>query len=146
MAMLCEAAQLNGTDVTEKLLSCGVIDMVVAALSAAEEVGTDNCNGCVVVVGVMWILKSVTTEGKGLGRIEDKIRAIPSALRYVKDSNLSNFVDFGMTAGVYGTIVAANLFGKDEENEFGFARECQHCVCSRPHATDSLRVLHRGRH
>ena len=55
----------------------------------------------------------------------NKVRAVPSALRYVKDSKLQHGAEVGMTAGVWGTIVAANLYGKDEENTFGFTRECR---------------------
>ena len=121
LALFIETAQVSGIDLTSQLLSCGCIDLVVAAISTVEEVGADNTNGLTGTMPV-WILKTLT--GEALDQIEDKVRAIPSALRYVKDSQLGFSQGFGITASVIGTIVAANVYGKDEDNTFGLAREC----------------------
>ena len=121
VALLVETAQAGGIDLTAQLLSCGFIDMVVSSLTAAETMAADHTNGFILLAGPLWILKTLT--GEALDQVEDKVRAIPSALRYVKDSQLGHCTHFGTTCGVYGTIVAANLYGKDEDNTFGFARE-----------------------
>lgn len=124
VSYLIEAAQDGGTDLSARLLSCGLVDMAVAAVSAVEEVGADNVNGGVVIWGPMWALKSIN--GEALGQIEDKLRTVPSALRYVKESKVEAIPELGQTCGVFGTIVTANLYGKDEDNSFGFTREyCQ---------------------
>ena len=125
---LVDPAQAGGTDLTAQLLSCGAIDMCVAGLSAVEQVGAANTNGSVVTTGLMITLSNL--DGEALGQIEDKVREIPSALRYIKDSTISNIEDLGLTASVIGTIMAAKLYGKDEGNAFGFAREfCQPSSC-----------------
>ena len=63
--------------------------------------------------------------GEALDQIEDKVRAIPSALHYCKDHpNICNTAEFGQTSGTYASTIAANLYGRDEDNTFGFAREC----------------------
>ena len=147
MQALLAAAQGGGADLTTQLLSCGFIDTLMSALSAVEQVGADHVNGCAVVLGALWLLWQM--DGRAMPQIEDKLRAIPSALRYVKDSNISHMLAIGATASTIASIVAANLFGKDEENPFGFAREYS---CS-SHITRSLLSLDhlavaaaRGRH
>ena len=122
ITQLVEAAQSGGVDLSAQLLACGFIDTCVAAMSAVEEVGKENSNEYVMVFGPLQTLK--TLDGQTLGQIEDKVREKgPSVLRYVKESGLAHVEDFGFTASVYGTIVAANLYGKDEDNAFGFARQ-----------------------
>ena len=116
-----EAAQKTGTDLTVQLLSCGVIDIVVSTLSAVEQVGADDVSALVVIWGPLMLL--TTLDGAALGQIEDKLRTIPAALRYVQQSSISNLVASGSAANVSGTIVAANLFGKDEDNTFGFSQD-----------------------
>jgi len=121
MKDLVQSAQAGGVYLTAELLSCGAVDIFVSALTAVEKIGEDNANGNVVTLGVLCVLTELDLS---VSQIEDKLRAIPSALRYAKESKLLYAVDFGMTAAVFATILAANLFGKDEENPFGFAREC----------------------
>ena len=65
------------------------------------------------------------TLGAALSQIEDKVRAIPAALRYVKESSISNIVASGSTCRVSAAIVAANLYGKDEDGASGFTRACR---------------------
>ena len=48
-------------------------------------------------------------DGEALGQIEAKLRAMPSALRYIYESKITHFADFGMTASTFVTILAANL-------------------------------------
>jgi hypothetical protein len=121
MRDLVESSQGGGVDLTAQLLSCGFIDVVVAALSAVEKVGEDNVNQGLVVYGLLGFLSVL--DGEALPQIEEKLRAIPSALRCVKDSKMTLLADFGLTASIFATIVAANLWGKDEDNPFGFARK-----------------------
>ena len=124
MRDLVEASQGGGVDLTAQLLSCGFIDVVVAALSAVEEVGEDNVNEGLVVYGLLGSL--LVLDGEALPQVEEKLRWIPSALRYVKDSKMALLADFGLTSSIYATIVAANVWGKDEDNPFGFARKSKY--------------------
>jgi hypothetical protein len=147
MRDLVETAQAGGADLTTQLLTSGFIDTLLSALSAVEEVGADNITGCTFVHGALGILTLLT--GEAMPQIEDKLRAIPSALRYLKESKITNLADFGQTSGTFATIVAgecltllccvellnltrmlvtANLWGKDEDNPFEFARECRQVV------------------
>jgi hypothetical protein len=120
---LVESVQLGGGDLTAELLSCGYVDILVSALSAVEEVGAANVNGHMVVLGGMMLLKVL--DGQALEQIEDKVRAAPATLRYLTDHHIAHMTDVvGNTSGSVGTIIAANLYGKDEGNSFGFAREC----------------------
>ena len=48
-------------------------------------------------------------DGEALGQIEAKVRAVPSALRYLYESKITNMEDFGVTASTFVTILAANL-------------------------------------
>jgi hypothetical protein len=112
LALLClkeivETCQVVGTDLTTQLLSSGCIDIIVLALTAVEQLGSENVNGQQVV----WnILRFVTImDGEALGQIEAKLRAVPSALRYLYESKITNVADFGMTASTFVTILAANL-------------------------------------
>ena len=75
----------------------------MSALIAVEKVGADKVIDGHVVCGLLWPL--AVLQGEALPQIEDRLRAIPSALRYVKDSKLAFIEDFGFTAGTYGTIV-----------------------------------------
>ena len=112
------------SNLTDRCDYSGFIDYVVSALSAVEKLGAENVNGFLVVwcIGLM-----IHVDGEALPQIEDKLRAIPSAFRYLKDSRISHCEDLGMSVGTFGTVAVANLWGKDEENIFGFARElCPH--------------------
>jgi len=119
MLWLADSAQAGGVDLTAQLLSVGFIDLVISALSAVEKLGAENVNGFLVVwcIGLM-----ILVDGEALPQIEDKLRTIPRVFRYLKDSKISHCDGFGMSAGVYGTVAVANLWGKDEENVFEFAR------------------------
>jgi hypothetical protein len=120
MRELTESCQAGGTDLTDELLSCGYIDLIVSSLSAAEKLGANDVNGQLSIT-ILPLLHSI--QGKALGQIEEKLRAIPSALRFLVDNKIDWLGDFGLSSGVFGTIIAANLWGKSEENTFGFARE-----------------------
>ena len=80
----------------------------------------ENVNGHVVV----WdILKFLTVlDGEALEQIEEKLRAVLPALRYIAENQCANMVDFGVTSQVFTAILAANLYGRDEMNPFGFSR------------------------
>jgi hypothetical protein len=111
MKEVAESCQIGGIDLTTQLLSCGYVDVLVSGLSAIERVGAENVNVHKVALGMM-LLKVL--DGEALGEIEDRLRAIPSALRYLKDSKIENIAEFGLTSGTLGTIVAAALHGRDE--------------------------------
>jgi hypothetical protein len=117
---IVEAGQAAGRDLTGALLSCGCIDALVSAIAAAEQLGVENVNGHVVV----WdILKFLTVlDGEALEQIEEKLRAVLPALRYIAENQCANMVDFGVTSQVFTAILAANLYGRDEMNPFGFSR------------------------
>jgi hypothetical protein len=117
---IVEAGQAAGRDLTGTLLSCGCIDALVSAIAAAEQLGVENVNGHVVV----WdILKFLTVlDGEALEQIEEKLRAVLPALRYIAENQCANMVDFGVTSQVFTAILAANLYGRDEMNPFGFSR------------------------
>ena len=79
MGLCIESAQQHGIDLTAQLLSCGYIDIVVAALSAVEHLGVDHVNGFVVYWGLLGLLTGL--EGEALDQIEDKVRVLfPSVL------------------------------------------------------------------
>ena len=122
---LTGAIQDGGGDITAELLSCGYIDVVVSALAAMEQVGADDVNGMVGTCGPLWALKAMA--GEALDQIEHKIRAIPtvnSALYFCKEHpDICNSTGLGQNYGTIATIVAATLYGKDEDNAFGFARK-----------------------
>jgi hypothetical protein len=118
---LVESAQAGGIDMTAQLVSCGYIDLVVSSLSAVQRSGADNANGVIIVNGVLWLLRVL--DGEALGEIEDKLRMIPSAFRYLKDAKIFQVQDFGLSCGPFASAIAVNLYGKDEENSFGFTRE-----------------------
>lgn len=85
-----------------------------------EQLGAENVNGWMTVFSMMLL---TTLDGAALSQIEDKLRAIPSALRYLKDSKITHIESFGFSAGTFGTIIGANLYGRDEDNTFGFVRK-----------------------
>jgi hypothetical protein len=124
---LTESALAGGIDLTAELLSCGFIDTLVSALCAVEQLGAENVNGWMTILCMM-LLK--TLDGAALGQIEDRLRSIPSALRYLKDSKIAHIESFGFSTGTFGTIVGATLYGKDEDNTFGFVRECHQALVS----------------
>jgi len=117
---LTESALAARIDLTAELLSCGFIDTLVSALCAVEQLGAENVNGWMTVFSMMLL---TTLDGAALSQIEDKLRAIPSALRYLKDSKITHIESFGFSAGTFGTIIGANLYGRDEDNTFGFVRK-----------------------
>eukprot|EP01046_Picozoa_sp_COSAG06_P011845 COSAG06_NODE_682_length_13115_cov_17.917793_4_plen_497_part_00 len=107
MKELVENCQVVGTDLTAQLLSSGCIDIVVSALTAVEQLGSENVNGLVVVWSILRFLTIL--DGEALGQIEAKLRAVPSALRYLYESKITNCADFGQTTSTFVTILAANL-------------------------------------
>ena len=116
---LAEGAQFGGVDLTPELLACGFIDAIVSALIAVEKLGVENVHGNVVVWGLLGALRAL--DGEATPQIEELARkALPSALRCVKDSEIAYFTEFGLTAATFAAIVAAYLWGKDEDNPFGF--------------------------
>ena len=128
---LVELGQSVGIDLTPQLLSCGYVDIMLSALNALEQQGAD-VNGFVTCFGILQLLKVV--DGEGLPQIEAKLRAAPSTLRYIVDCGvgIAYMKDLGFHGGAYGTIIAANLFAKDEANSFGFVRECNQHVLAAP--------------
>jgi hypothetical protein len=102
------AAYNIGIDLTAELLSCGFVDILVSTLSAIQQLGEEHCHGFNVCVGILWMLKDL--QGEALDQIEDKIREVPSALRYVIHSKLGHLSEPGMTCSCIGTVVAANLY------------------------------------
>jgi hypothetical protein len=59
-----------------------------------------------VTVGLLWHLADLDHKGEAMAQIEAKVREVSSALRFVKDSKIGNFVDLGMTCSVFGTVRA----------------------------------------
>ena len=108
-------------DPSRELLACGAVDTIVSALDAMEEVGADDANGTVVSCHLLYTLKVL--DGEALDQVYDKLRAASSALRYAKTHKMAHYEAVGMTSGVLATIVAANIYGKDEDNTFGFTEE-----------------------
>ena len=104
---LIESCQVAGIDLSAQLLSTGFVDMVVSALKAVEELGSDGVN----TFNLVWsVLRLVTVlDGEAYDQIEAKLRTVPSALRYIYDNNLNHLADFGFTSRTMMTIVAANL-------------------------------------
>lgn len=119
---MAEHARGGGVDISGQLLSCGVIDILLSILSAAEEVGEKGCNGGVICFGCLFFL--MVLDGEHRPAIEDKIRPkLQSALRFcVAHPGIRHLADFGITASMFATVVAANLYGKDEGNTFGFGQ------------------------
>ena len=107
MKELVEGCQAVGMDLSAQLLSCGCVDMIVSALTAVEKLGSDSVNPFQLV----WnILRFVTIlDGEALGQIEAKLRAVPSALRYIYENNRNHIADFGFKSSTMMTILAANL-------------------------------------
>ena len=116
---LCEGAQPGGIDLTTELVSCGFIDLLVSALSAVEQVGAQSVNGWIVVQGGLGLLRTV--DGEALPEIEAKVRAAPEMLRFLVDNKIAHCEDFGFTSATFGSIVAAQCYGRDEDNTFRFA-------------------------
>ena len=108
MKDLVDTAQAGGADFTTQLLTSGFIDTLMSALSAVEEVGADFVSAHVVVTGALGI--PAMLDGEALPQIEDKLRAMPSALRYAKASKIVTMADFGLTAGTFATLVAGELY------------------------------------
>jgi hypothetical protein len=118
-----EGMMVTGTDITPILVSSGYIDMLVSALRAFEQLGVQECCDTIFVYGVLQAMAQLN-EGSCLPQIEDKFRKAEKALRFCIDcgNDIKIVAAFGWTAGVYGTIVAANLFGKEEDSDFQFAQ------------------------
>eukprot|EP01046_Picozoa_sp_COSAG06_P003331 COSAG06_NODE_129_length_22602_cov_7.116318_9_plen_284_part_00 len=57
-------------------------------------------------------------------------RILRSAIRYVTEHHLAHAAEFGMSSEIFGTIIAAAIYGKDEQNTFGFNREWLLTPCS----------------
>ena len=59
-----------------------------------------------------------------------KLRTLASTLRFLADSEIDFIAESGLTSGVFGTLIAANLFGKDEdERNFGLTqRDISHII------------------
>jgi hypothetical protein len=112
MTELIKAAQVAGVDLTGQLLANGYIDLLIEALSAAEEVGAEGLNGTVVVWGILLLF--LRLNGEAIGQIEDKLRTVTSSLRYLIEHDVGFSRDWGFSSGSLGMVVAANLFGRDE--------------------------------
>lgn len=122
VTVLVDSAQAGGRDLTEQMLTSKHIERIVLALKAVQKIGADKVSGMVVINGPLWTLKSLY--GEALGEIEDRLRACTEQLRYLKNSRIWIHEEgMGITSSVFATLVGANLYGKDEDNTFGFKRE-----------------------
>lgn len=120
MKEVVEALQLGGTDVTRQLLSSGYIDLLMETFEAVERVGQHNVTGHQLCWGLV-LLKEL--HGECLAEIEEKYREHRVALRYMIDHPVCHCIEQGWSTNSLGTIIAAQLFGRDEENAFGFKQE-----------------------
>eukprot|EP01043_Picozoa_sp_COSAG02_P026527 COSAG02_NODE_1532_length_12086_cov_6.489447_7_plen_474_part_00 len=111
----------QGVDVTPLLVSSGYADALVSALKAIEYVGVAKVNASVTAVFVLQTCDAITiNDGRCLPQIQEMIRSAKSALRFCAEegAHLAFWADAGLTTGVFATLVAASLYGKDEEGAF----------------------------
>ena len=120
MKDLIETAQVGGRDLTAQLLDMGFIDVLVDCIKSVPEVGCQNCNGVVNTWGYLWTL--IILSGEKMQEIEGKVREQRNAIRYMIDNNIIFAHAHGIESSTFSCVLAANLFGKDEENSFGCAR------------------------
>lgn len=113
-----------GVDITPLLVSSGFADVLVSGLKAIEQVGVANVNAGVSTIGILQTIDAINV-GKCLPQIEEMMRGAKSALQFcVGEGEKIAFVpDFGMTVGVFATLVAASLYGTDEEGTFQFKQK-----------------------
>ncbi len=122
------SAQMAGTDVTQQLLDCGFIDLLITALEETQMLGAGKTNALLVCWTALWTL--LMLDGSALCQIDAKLRTLASTLRFLADSEIDFIAESGLTSGVFGTLIAANVFGKDEEeNSFGLTqRDITHII------------------
>ena len=122
------SAQIGGIDVTQQLLDSGFIDLLTSALRETEQLDACKMNACMVSWSALWLL--LMLDGSAVSQIDAKLRPLASTLRFLADSQIDFLVESGLTSGVFGTLIAANLFGKDEEeNSFGLTqRDISHII------------------
>jgi hypothetical protein len=63
--------------------------------------------------------------GECLDQIQEKLRGATSALRCAIDRDITSIASWHFSTGLFGSLVAANLFGRDESEEecFVFAQK-----------------------
>jgi hypothetical protein len=146
MKDLIEFGQKDGTDLSTQLLSSGFIDVLASALGAVEALGAENTNGFCAVYGLLLLQE---LRGEAFPQIAAKMLKVVSSLRYLVEHPVEHVKDFGYSSGICMIMAAgeslrallvvafcsrpirfacvvvcrtACLFGKDEDNPFGFTR------------------------
>eukprot|EP01043_Picozoa_sp_COSAG02_P051086 COSAG02_NODE_5334_length_4430_cov_2.102517_1_plen_616_part_00 len=121
---LIDGCATDGLDLSQRLLSSGYVDCLVTALQTIEAAGRETSpetwHIVVLVFGLMRALAGGVDVGECAGAVIGKLRQSGSALRFLIDADFVLGRECGWTTGVFGSIVVANLFGRDEESEFGF--------------------------
>jgi hypothetical protein len=116
---MTEALNASGYDLTARLLESGYIDACVDAMRAVEQLRKDEL---LANHNIVFLMKSLApiNYGKCLDRIQDKLRGASSALRCMIDRDLTSIGSWAWSTGLFGSIVAANLFGRAEKEEGAF--------------------------
>ena len=65
--------------------------------------------------GTLWCLSLFDLQDPVAQPVFSKLRAAPSAMRFTLDNPFRCFADFGLTTAAQGTVIAANVFGRDEQ-------------------------------
>ena len=121
MKDLIETAQVSGRDINAQLIDMGFVDVLVDCLKSAPEVGWQKCNGVVCTWGFLWTLLVIS--GERMEEIEARVCEQRYAIRYLIDNNVIFAHAHGIESSTFSCVLAANLFGKDEENSFGITQE-----------------------
>eukprot|EP01046_Picozoa_sp_COSAG06_P019444 COSAG06_NODE_1387_length_9616_cov_4.512136_2_plen_428_part_00 len=119
-----ETAQNAGVDIVRPMLECGYIDMLVGNMQAYTQMADSPNDTSVVAIwyGIFYFLSAIDLRDTTAEPIKDKLRAEPAAMRFALDHDQYCFGSFKMQTSTHGTMVAANVFGRDEDGGFSFAQ------------------------
>ena len=114
-----EQVALAGTDVVPLLLSSGYLEACVKAMETFEAEGGPSADTNVMsfFFGVLWNLAALdfSRSPEALAML----RGAAGPLRYAMEHDMPQLATLGLTCRTFACILAANLFGKDEEDEGG---------------------------
>eukprot|EP01048_Picozoa_sp_COSAG05_P017397 COSAG05_NODE_2363_length_3174_cov_2.055935_3_plen_681_part_00 len=113
------------SEMLQHALDTGVIEMVICNIRTYEVLGRSATKlGSVMGnwYACWWFLTAVDMQAKAAEPVVTMLREVASAVRFALDHPLVQMAQLGFTTSCQGTMVAAEVFGRDEDRLFTFTQ------------------------
>ena len=116
----------TGGKMLEHIIDTGVVEKVVCNIRTYEALGKSAVKLASVMAnwyGCWWFLTSIDMLAPAAQPVVTMLRGVPSSVRFALDHPLVQMGEFELGTRSQGTMVAACVFGRDEDCEFVFTQD-----------------------